>query len=221
MTYYYELYHKHGLPLEEAYYLAEFKNYITQSPVVKDMVLGLRKEICSNQVHFQSETEGDICRRYMREKGYLDVQVHFVFQPRCDFYNNYRQPDNLKTRNKINYLELYKKGHVSLREAYVLAKNKNFLLYDNSMLSMIYAIENEIFKEFINESASANTARDLELAKRNLKYIEEHLSRKPRTQINGCNKPVGWLIEFYMNVEGYTYEPLANNSFIPIINVQW
>ena len=218
MTDYYELYRKHGLPLEEAYYLAEFKRYITKDSIVKDMVLALRKEICGIHRHYLSEAEGDICKSYMREKGYYDVRVPFVFQPRCDLYDNYRRADNLKIRNKIYYLELYKKGLVSLREAYVLAKNKNFLLYDNNMLSMIYAIEDEIFKDLIQRVAYSTLERELESLKRDLKYIEEHISRKPRTQINGCDKPVGWLMEFYMNEEGYTYEPLAYNSFIPIIN---
>lgn len=214
VTNYYELYRKHGLPLEEAYYLAEFKRYITKDTIVKDMVLALRKEICGIYKHCLSEPEGDICKRYMREKGYYDVQVPFVYQPRWDLYDNYRRPDNLKIRNKINYLELYKKGLVSLREAYVLAKNKNFLLDDNCMLSMIFAIENEIFKEIIDNSAFWSTESHYKV----LECIAEFLSLKPRTQIIGSHKPIGWIIEIYMNDEGYTYEPLAYNSFIPIIN---
>lgn len=218
MTNYYELYLRHGLPLEEAYYLVEYKYYITKNPIVKDMVLALRKEICGIHKHLLSEAEGEVCRRYMKEKGYYDVRVRFVFQPICDLYNNYRKPDNLKIRNKINYLELYEKGLISLREAYVLAKNKNFLLYDNSMLSMIYAIEDEIFKDHIKKAAHGTSQRSLESLKNDLKYIKEHLCRKPRTQIKGCNKPVGWLMEFYMNEEGYTYDPLAYSFFTPIID---
>jgi len=216
MTNYYELYRKHGLPLEEAYYLAENKYYISNEPIVKDMVKVLRKEICRKIVHLAGEEEGDLCRRYMRERGYYEAFSPFIFQPDCDFYGNYRRPVNQRIKNMENYLELYKKGLVSLRETYVLAKNKNFLLYDNCMLNMIFAIEDEIFKELIKTPVFGSD-RNSDSIKITLKFLSEHLSHKPRTQINGCNKPIGWLMEFYMNEEGYTYERLACNSFIPII----
>lgn len=218
MTNYYELYHKHGLPLEEAYYLAGYKYYITKDPIVKDMVKDLCKEICDSFIHHIDEEDGVVCRRYMEEKGFYDIPAPFVFQASCDFYNNYEKPDNLRIRNMVNYLELYKKGLVSLREAYVLAKNKNFLLYDNRMLSMIFAIENEIFKELIEKPVIWSSEQKVDAAKKTLEYITEHLSHKPRTQING-DKPIGRIIELYMNEEGYTYERLASNSFIPIINL--
>ena len=217
MTDYYELYREHGLPLEEAYYLAEYKFYITEDPSVKDMANALRKEICDRATHPDDEKTEDICRRYMKEKGYYEERVPFIFQPYCDFYGNYSKPDDQRIRNKIDYLELYNKGLVSLRETYVLAKNKNYLLYDNSMLGMVFAIEDEIFKELIENPVFTSSKDDPEPVKRTMKYIEEHLAHKPRTQINGCSKPVGKLIYVYMADGGYTYERVACNSFLPMI----
>lgn len=208
MTNYYELYHKHGLPLEEAYYLAEFKSFITKDRNSKTMAEFLRKDICNTFPHFADESVHDICRSFMQEKGYYDEPIPFVFRSSCDFYRNYEKPDAQRIKNTVNYIELYTRGLISLRESYVLAKNKNFLLYDTNMLGMIFAIEDLIFKEMIR-SPVFGTKEDTIAA------IIEHLNQKPRKQINGYNKLIGWQMEFYMIKEGYTYDTSACNSFIP------
>ena len=208
MTNYYDLYHKHGLPLEEAYYLAEFKSFITKDRKAKDMAEFLRKDICNTYPHFADEREGDICRSFMREKGYYDVPIPFVFRSSCNFYRNHERTDDQRIRNTINYIELYTRGLVSLREAYVLAKNKNFLLYDNNMLGMLFAIEDLIFIEMLRNPVFGTKEETITA-------IAEHLIQKPRKQINGYNQSIGWQMEFYMIKEGYTYDTSACNSFIP------
>ena len=45
-TDYLALYRDHGLPLAEAYYLAEFNYFITKDPLVYEMVQTIRLEIC-------------------------------------------------------------------------------------------------------------------------------------------------------------------------------
>lgn len=210
MTNYYELYHKYGLPLEEAYYLSEFNYYITKEPSVQGMVIALREEICNASMFPIEDDKANECRRFMREKGYYDAIVPFIFQSGCDVYRNYHRPDDQKIRNKIDYLEFFNKGLLSLRETYVLAKNKNFLLFDNSMLGQLFAIEDIIFEDMLREPE----IRKLELEK---EAIAEHLNQKPRKQINGFNKPIGWRMALYMGKEGYTYDTLAYNSFMPII----
>ena len=66
----------------------------------------------------------------MIDRGYYNTSFEpFVFRSSCDFYDNYNRPDNQKIRNKVNYLEIYEKKLVSFSEAYVLAKNKHFLIY--------------------------------------------------------------------------------------------
>ncbi len=215
MTNYYELYRKYGLPLEEAYYLAEFNYHITRDSAVKGMVMTLRKEIRHTSIHNIDENDIDICRKFMTERGYYDIVEPFVFQSSCNIYANNKRPDNQKIRNNVNYLKMYRKGLVSLREAYVLAKNKNFLFFDSSMLGMIFSIENEIFEDMILNKISKSSDRDSIM--QTIDVIEKHINRKPRVQIRGCSESIGWLMEFYMNEEGYTYDNTACNSFIPII----
>ena len=174
------------------------------------MVKGLREEISNTFMVPDEDDEGNVCRRFMAEKGYFDLKVPFIFQSSCDLYKNYYRPDDQRIRNKIDYLELYNKGLLSLRETYVLAKNKNFLLYDNSMLGMIFAIEDKIFED-AKRSPGYGTSDQVQ------KAIADHLNQSQRCQINGFTTSISWLIEFYMNEEGYCYDPMACNSFMPMI----
>ena len=73
-TDYTALYRDHGLPLAEAYYLAEFNYFITKDPAVYETVQALRNEICrvNNRAPYSDEDTIDYCRRYMEKQGYSE-----------------------------------------------------------------------------------------------------------------------------------------------------
>lgn len=217
MTNYYELYYRHGLPLDEAYYLAEYNYYITKDPIVKEMVKALRKKICNTSIHQKDDREEDICRRFMNDRGYYEVSTPFIFQPASNIYKYFERPNDHQIRNMVNYFELYKSGLVSLREAYVLAENKMFRLYDLCMLDMIFAIEDEIFYDLLNGSHFVRNGKTW--IKKTKTIIMEHISKEPRKRITGWldNKMIGWLMTMYMEIEGYTYDNWTGNCLYPVI----
>ncbi len=152
-TDYLALYRDHGLPLAEAYYLAEFNYFITKDPLVYEMVQTIRLEICkeNNRSPYTDEEAADYCRRYMEKQGYSDEERPLVFCPERNFNENDKLPEDQRVRNSVEYYELCHEGYVSLAEAYVLAKNKSYLLGDDHMLTMIYAIEELIAEEGLKE----------------------------------------------------------------------
>ena len=152
-TDYLALYRDHGLPLAEAYYLAEFNYFITKDPLVYEMVQAIRIEICkeNNRSPYTDEEAADYCRRYMEKQGYSDEERPLVFSPERNFNENDKLPGDQRVRNSVEYYELCHEGYVSLAEAYVLAKNKSYLLGDDHMLTMIYAIEELIAEEGLKE----------------------------------------------------------------------
>lgn len=152
-TDYLALYRDHGLPLAEAYYLAEFNYFITKDPLVYEMVQTIRLEICkeNNRSPYTDEEAADYCRRYMEKQGYSDEERPLVFCPERNFNENDKLPEDQRVRNSVEYYELCHEGYVSLAEAYVLAKNKSYLLGDDHMLTMIYAIEDLIAEEGLKE----------------------------------------------------------------------
>ena len=160
-TDYLALYRDHGLPLAEAYYLAEFNYFITNDPLVYEMVQTIRLEICkeNNRSPYTDEEAADYCRRYMEKQGYSDEERPLVFRPERNFNENDKLPEDQRVRNSVEYYEFCHEGYVSLAEAYVLAKNKSYLLGDDHMLTMIYAIEALILEEKSNETG--NRAIDL------------------------------------------------------------
>lgn len=89
---------------------------------------------------------------------------------------------------RVDYLQLYKEGLVSLTEAYVLARNKLILLNDFSMHRMIFDIEKVIIEETINVG-----------------IIEVAL----------CFESV---ILIYMHIHGYRYDDYVSHTFVPDIN---
>ncbi len=207
-TDYYELYRYHGLPLAEAYYLAEYKYFISRSNSVLLMVIALLKEICW-QKHITSFTEEEclaLCKRYMKEQGYLSYYLPCIFVPVCNYFNNPDRPDNLKIRNTTNYLELYEKKLLSIEETYVLAKNKNLLLCDDQMPEMIIKIETVLLEKMVGMSGS-QIVTDV---------IQECLRQNPRKQIVGFDLPIGYLMEYYMQHYGYTYDSVSQNGFVPV-----
>ena len=147
------LYRDHGLPLAEAYYLAEFNYFITKDPLVYEMVQTIRLEICkeNNRSPYTDEEAADYCRRYMEKHGYSDEGHQLIFCPVRNFYENDKKPADERVRNEVDYFALYHEGFVSLHEAYVLAKNKAYLVLDEHMLTMIYAIEDLIAEEGLKE----------------------------------------------------------------------
>lgn len=155
-TDYLALYRDHGLPLAEAYYLAEFNYFITNDPLVYEMVQTIRLEICkeNNRSPYTDEEAADYCRRYMEKQGYSDEERPLVFRPERNFNENDKLPEDRRVRNSVEYYELCHEGYVSLAEAYVLAKNKSYLLGDDHMLTMIYAIEALILEEKSNETGN-------------------------------------------------------------------
>lgn len=152
-TDYLALYRDHGLPLAEAYYLAEFNYFITKDPLVYEMVQTIRIEICkeNNRSPYTDEEAADYCRRYMEKHGYSDEGHQLIFCPVRNFYENDKKPADERVRNEVDYFALYHEGFVSLHEAYVLAKNKAYLVFDEHMLTMIYAIEDLITEESLKE----------------------------------------------------------------------
>ena len=207
-TDYYELYRYHELPLAEAYYLAEYNYFISRSNRVLLMVIALLKEICW-QKHVTSFTEKeclDLCKRYMKEQGYFSCYLPCIFVPACNYFNNPDRPDNQKIRNTIDYLELYEKKLLSIEEAYVLAKNKNLLLCDDQMPEIIIRIENVLLGKMIGISGS-------QIVK---EVIQERLDQTPRKQIAGSDLPIGYLMDYYMQHYGYTYDSTSQNGFIPV-----
>ena len=152
-TDYLALYRDHGLPLAEAYYLAEFNYFITKDPIVYEMVQTIRLEICkeNNRAPYTDEEAADYCRRYMEKQGYSDEERPLVFCPERNFNENDKLPEDQRVRNSVEYYEFCHEGYVSLAEAYVLAKNKSYLLGDDHMLTMIYAIEDLIAEEGLKE----------------------------------------------------------------------
>ena len=155
-TDYLALYRDHGLPLAEAYYLAEFNYFITNDPLVYEMVQTIRLEICkeNNRSPYTDEEAADYCRRYMEKQGYSDEERPLVFRPERNFNENDKLPEDQRVRNSVEYYEFCHEGYVSLAEAYVLAKNKSYLLGDDHMLTMIYAIEALILEEKSNETGN-------------------------------------------------------------------
>ena len=152
-TDYLALYRDHGLPLAEAYYLAEFNYFITKDPLVYEMAQTIRLEICkeNNRSPYTDEEAADYCRRYMEKQGYSDEERPLVFCPERNFNENDKLPEDQRVRNSVEYYEFCHEGYVSLAEAYVLAKNKSYLLGDDHMLTMIYAIEDLIAEEGLKE----------------------------------------------------------------------
>ena len=152
-TDYLALYRDHGLPLAEAYYLAEFNYFITKDPLVYEMAQTIRLEICkeNNRSPYTDEEAADYCRRYMDKQGYSDEERPLVFCPERNFNENDKLPEDQRVRNSVEYYEFCHEGYVSLAEAYVLAKNKSYLLGDDHMLTMIYAIEDLIAEEGLKE----------------------------------------------------------------------
>ena len=152
-TDYTALYRDHGLPLAEAYYLAEFNYSTTKDPAVYETVQALRNEICrvNNRAPYSDEDTIDYCRRYMEKQGYSDDEHKLIFCPSRNFYENDKKSAEERVRNVVDYFGLYHDGLVSLQEAYVLAKNKAYLVYDEHMLTMIYAIEDLIMEECLKE----------------------------------------------------------------------
>ena len=152
-TDYLALYRDHGLPLAEAYYLAEFNYFITNDPLVYEMVQTIRLEICkeNNRSPYTDEEAADYCRRYMEKQGYSDEERPLIFCPERNFNENDKLPEDQRVRNSVEYYEFCHEGYVSLAEAYVLAKNKSYLLGDDHMLTMIYAIEDLIAEEGLKE----------------------------------------------------------------------
>lgn len=139
--------------MAEAYYLAEFNYFITKDPLVYEMVQTIRLEICkeNNRSPYTDEEAADYCRRYMEKQGYSDEERPLVFCPESNFNENDKLPEDQRVRNSVEYYELCHEGYVSLAEAYVLAKNKSYLLGDDHMLTMIYAIEELIAEEGLKE----------------------------------------------------------------------
>lgn len=160
ITDYQALYREHGLPLAEAYYLAEYNYFRTKDPLVYETVQALRSEICkaNNRAPYTDDDAIDYCRRYMEKQGYCEEEIPFVFYPINNFNDNSTLPEDQRVRNDVEYYGLYHDGYVSLPEAYVLAKNKSYLLGDDHMLTMIYAIEALILEE---SEESGNRAIDL------------------------------------------------------------
>ncbi len=207
-TNYYNLYRYYGLPLAEAYYLAGYNYFVTHSNDVMKMVIDLLKEICwqKNVTSFTEKECSCLCERYMKEHGYFLYDLSCVFFPSFDFFNNSGKPDDLMIRNTVDYLELYEKKLVTIEEAYVLAKNKNLLLCDDKMPEMIIKIENLLLEKMLRLC-------DFDPAK---KYIQECLNKIPRKQIIGFDLPIGYIINYYMQHYGYTYELASQNAFVPV-----
>ena len=117
------------------------------------MVQAIRLEICkeNNRSPYTDEEAADYCRRYMEKQGYSDEERPLVFCPERNFNENDKLPEDQRVRNSVEYYEFCHEGYVSLAEAYVLAKNKSYLLGDDHMLTMIYAIEDLITEESLKE----------------------------------------------------------------------
>ena len=210
-TDYYELNNTYKLPLAEALCLAHYNYFIDEDPGDLKMVEALRKKI--REYYSDSLTKGgagvEVCHEFMIASGYLDYEIPGLYQPICDFYRNYDKPEFQRVKNDYDYLQLYTNGQVTLVEAYVLAKNKNFLLYDSSMLPMIFEIEDLIFDEIIKSGRFQTAAAE----------IAEYQSQLPRKQISGrSSTSVQWFIRLYMNSHNYTYDGTAANSFRPMKN---
>lgn len=148
-TNYFKLYSERGLPIQEAYYLAEFNYFLTGDPAVFEMIDALRLEICrlGNRAPYSDSDAVEYCRKYMEQAGFYEEEVPYLFFPHCSFYGNDKMPLEQRVRNNVDYFGLYQTGAVSLHEAYVLAKNKEYLLFDERMLTMIFAIEDLIMED--------------------------------------------------------------------------
>ena len=201
-----ELYSSYGLPIEEAYSLAGFKYFYSESADDLSVVEALQNEICRkhNRAPSSFEDATEYCRRYMARSGYFDYKYPNVFMPACNFDGNAEKPEDQRVRNTIDYYELYKKGAVNLADAYVLAKNKNYLLCDSGMLPMLFALEDKIMEEC---RAKGYMYAD--------SIAEDYQKKKPRKQLTYHTTPVNWIIMVYMDEYGYMYEPDAGNSFMP------
>lgn len=208
-TDYYDLYITYNLPLAEAFCLAQYNYFIYEDSDVLTACDALREKILEGAAEsIPKDTEGeDIVRTYMNTAGYTDYQIPGIYQPICDFYGHYNKPETERLRNCVDYLQLYMKGQVTLAEAYVLAKNKNFLLYDHDMLPMLYSIEDLIFEEIIESGEFKDAEAD----------IADYQRSVPRKQICGYNtSAITWLMRIYMDKHHYTYDCTAANSFRPM-----
>jgi len=149
ITNYFELYSVHGLPIQEAYYIAGFNYFLTKDPAVFEMIEALQSEICrlKNRAPYSDEDAADYCVKIMEKTGYYEEESPNVFFPKYSFYGNEKNPPEQRIRNNVDYYGLYQTGAVSLHEALVLAKNKAYLINDDRMLTMIFAIEDKIMEE--------------------------------------------------------------------------
>lgn len=159
VTNYFDLYSSRGLPIQEAYFLAEFNYYLTGDPAVFEMIESLRLEICrlGNRAPYSDSDAVEYCRKYMEKAGFYEEEVRYLFFPHCSFYGNHKMRLEQYVRNNVDYYGLYRTGAVSLHEAYVLAKNKEYLLFDERMLTMIFAIEDLIMEECRSDPSLGNS----------------------------------------------------------------
>ena len=201
-----ELYSSYGLPIEEAYSLAGFKYFYSESADDLSVVEALQNEICRihNRAPSSFEDAAGFCKRHMAQCGYSDYKYPGVFMPACNIDGNAEKPEDQRVRNTTDYYELYKKGAVCLADAYVLAKNKNFLLCDDDMLPMLFALEDKIMEDC--RAKGYLYAGEI---------TEEYQKKKPRKQLTCHTTPINWIIMVYMKEYGYMYEPDAGNSFMP------
>ena len=150
------------------------------------MVKALREEICNVSMHFGDENTEDICKRYMNEKGFFYYDRPNIYIPVCNYYGNHEKPYDQRVRNKVNYYKMYQDGLISVEEAYV--------------------IEDEIFDE---------CRKNRELKKWG-RFIDEHLKKKPRTQIDNATIPICYVIDIFMEEKGYGYDCLGTQIFSPL-----
>lgn len=149
ITNYFELYSVHGLPIQEAYYIAGYDYFLTKDPAVFEMITALRNEICrlKNRAPYSDEDAADYCGKIMEKTGYYEDEIPNVFFPEYSFFGNEKNPPEQRLRNSVDYFGLYQAGAVSLHEALVLARNKEYLIHDDRMFTMIFAIEDKIMEE--------------------------------------------------------------------------
>ena len=217
MTDCYRLYKEFGLPLDEAYMLAEYRCHIYKRDEDYKAAQRLRLEIRREMnVCAASESEETYyCRKYMEDHGYYEYREVYrkypvgIYAPKCSIFHNEYKPLDQYTRNQFDYVALLNTGAVTLEEAYVLVKNKNFRYFDNNMLSMIYGIEDRIFSDMSSNERLSSFAQD---------YLNEIAHGRKRTQINSNNLPIYYAMMYYMDCRGYAYDPLATNSFVPFLN---
>ena len=217
MTDCYGLYEEFGLPLDEAYMLAEYICHLYKRDEYYNAAQKLRMEICREMkvTAVSQAEESDYCRKYMEDHGYYEYrQVYHeypegIYAPRCSIFRNEDKPLDQYVRSQYDYASLLDTGAVTLEEAYVLIKNKNFRYYDNDMLSMIYGIEDKNFSDMIRSNERLRSfAHD---------YLNEIAHGRKRTQINSNNLPIYYAMMYYMDCHGYQYDPQATNSFVPLL----